>query len=111
ISQARKARIPVMTANVTSPDSAAFAWFGQDEYQSGVLLAGELQKALMAAGKNEGKIVVALCAPGVGVLVQRLEGFKKGLEGTRYTVAGPFDATPENTTNYAAWENLASAHK
>jgi ribose transport system substrate-binding protein len=110
IRQAAEAGIPVVTANVTSPDSAAAAWFGQEEYQSGVVLASELKKALVAAGKDEGKVVVGTCAPGVAVLVQRFEGVKKGLEGTGYTVAGPFDVTIETTSNCGAWENLAGAN-
>jgi ABC-type sugar transport system substrate-binding protein len=51
------AKIPVVTVNVTSPGSAASAWFGQDEYNSGVLLAKELRKILEAEGKKSGKIL------------------------------------------------------
>jgi simple sugar transport system substrate-binding protein len=111
IRQASGAGIPVVTANVTSAASAASAWFGQDEYGSGVILAGELKKALGARGKKEGKIVVGVCAPGVAVLTARYQGFQKGMEGTGFTVTEPFDVTPENTSNYAAWENLAGANK
>jgi len=95
---------------VTAPDSAAQAWFGQDEYNSGVLLGQELKKILEAQGVTEGKIVVGSCVPGVDVLVDRYDGFKKGLEGTKYTITEAFDVTPENTSNYAAWENLAGAN-
>jgi simple sugar transport system substrate-binding protein len=105
------AKIPVATANITSPKSAAELWVGQDEYQSGVILAQELKKILDAQGKKSGRILVGLCKPGVDVLVKRYEGFKKGMEGTAYKITEPYDVTTENTSNYSAWENLASANK
>ncbi len=111
IKQAVDAGIPVVTANVTSAGSVSAAWFGQDEYQSGVLLATELRRSLAAAGKHEGKLVVGVCAPGVAVLTERYRGFKTSMEGSRYAITEPYDVTPENTANYAAWENLASANK
>src|SRR5439155_8801014 len=86
IQDAVTAGIPVVTANVTSPESKASAWFGQDEYKSGVLLAREMRKLLEAGGKLEGKISVGMCAPGVEVLKSRYEGFKKGMEGTKYAI-------------------------
>lgn len=112
LQEAKNAGIPVMTANVPpiTEDAVFGAWFGQDEYQSGVILATELKKALEAEGKTEGKIVVGICAPGVSVLVDRYNGFKKGLEGTNYTVSEPMDVTHDITTNYSAWENLATAN-
>jgi len=111
IREAVAARVPVVTANVTSPGSAASAWFGQDEHNSGVLLARSLREALEAEGILEGKIVVGMCAPGIDVLVARHNGLKQGLEGSKYVLAGPFDVTVENTRNYGAWESLAGAHK
>ena len=110
IRQATEAGIPVLTANVTSPGSTATAWFGQDEYASGMILATELRKFLAAQNKHEGRIIVGICAPGVGVLVERYEGFKKGMSGTKYQISDPFDVNTENTANYGAWENLAGAN-
>src|ERR1051325_6025129 len=52
IRQATEAGIPVLTANVTSTGSAAKAWFGQGEYNSGILLANELKKFLAAQNKQ-----------------------------------------------------------
>ena len=111
IKEATDAGIPVLTANVTSPDSTASAWIGQDEYQSGVLLANALKKIMTDAGTTSGKIVVGACAPSVQVLIDRYNGFKKGMEGTQFEVSTNYDVTPENTSNYSAWENLASANK
>ncbi len=111
IRQAVAAGVPVVTANVTSEGSKAAAWFGQDEFQSGVILAAELRKILEASGKLEGKIIAGECLPGVSTLTSRYRGFKKGMEGSRYTITDAFDVTPENTSNYAAWENLLSGAK
>jgi ABC-type sugar transport system substrate-binding protein len=110
IRQATEAGIPVLTANVTSPGSTATAWFGQDEYASGMILATELRKFLAAQNKQEGRIIVGMCAPGVGVLVERYQGFKQGMAGTKYQISEPFDVNTENTANYGAWENLAAAN-
>ncbi|MCI0538739.1 MAG: substrate-binding domain-containing protein, partial [Verrucomicrobiales bacterium] len=110
IRQATQAGIPVLTANVTSPGSTATAWFGQNEYASGVILATELRKFLVLRNTHEGRIIVGICSPGVSVLVDRYEGFKKGMEGTKYQISEPFDVNTENTANYGAWENLAGAN-
>lgn len=110
IKDATDAKIPVLTANVASLDSASPTWFGQDEHGSGVVLATELRKLLDAAGKKDGKILVGICAPGVDVLVRRYEGFKKGMEGTAFQISQPYDVAVENTKNYGAWENLAGAN-
>ncbi|MBI2927113.1 MAG: substrate-binding domain-containing protein [Verrucomicrobia bacterium] len=110
IRQATEAGIPVLTANVSSTGSTATAWFGQDEFASGVTLATELRKFLAVQNKPAGRIIVGICAPGVSVLVERYEGFKKGMAGTQYLISDPFDVNTENTANYAAWENLAGAN-
>ena len=110
IRQATEAGIPVLTANVNSPGSAATCWCGQDEYQSGVILAGELRKSLEREGKSQGRIIVGICAPGVGVLDERYRGLKQGFAGSSFEVSNAFDVNTENTANYGAWENLAGAN-
>jgi ABC-type sugar transport system substrate-binding protein len=110
IQEATQAGIPVASANITSEGSAADSWFGQDEYQSGVVLAAELRKMLEAEGKKSGKILAGICKPGVAVLEERYKGFQKGLEGSAFTVTDPKDVGTENTANYAAWENQATAN-
>jgi simple sugar transport system substrate-binding protein len=111
IREAVAAGVPVVTANVTSPGSAAAAWFGQDEYVSGMLLARTLRARLEADRKLEGRIAVGICAPGVEALTRRYDGLKEGFQGTRYVLTEAFDVTTENTSNYSAWENLASANR
>lgn len=110
INEAVDAGIPVMTANMTSPESKTEAWFGQDEYQSGVILAQELTKQLQASGKKSGKILAGICAPEVAVLQDRYHGLQKGLARTGFTVTDAKDVKVENTENYAAWENQATAN-
>lgn len=111
LEDAAKAGIPVMTANVAPLPTAEFgAWFGQDEYGSGVILAREMRRFLSAQGVRSGKVVVGICAPGVGVLVARYNGFKKGMEGSGFTVTEPRDVTHDVTTNYSAWESQHNAN-
>lgn len=110
IKEATDASIPVVTANITSEGSTSESWFGQDEYESGVILAKEMRKLLEADGKKSGKILAGICKPGVAVLEERYKGLKKGLEGSPYTVTDAKDVGTENTANYAAWENQVSAN-
>ena len=110
IKEAISADVPVVTANITSAESGAPSWFGQDEYQSGVILATELRKMLDADGKKSGKILVGNCKPGVAVLDERVKGLKKGLEGSAYALTDPKDVGTEKAANYSAWENQATAN-
>jgi ABC-type sugar transport system substrate-binding protein len=110
IKGATDAGIPVVTANITSDGSTSESWFGQDEYHSGEILAAEMRKLLEAGGKKSGKVLAGICAPGVAVLEERYKGFKKGLEGSGFTVTDAKDVGVENTKNYSAWENQATAN-
>ncbi len=110
IRRAMKAGLPVLTANITSTASESPAWFGQDEYQSGVLLAESLVKVLGERAKLPGKVVVGICHPGVAVLTARYKGVVKRLAQTPLQVSEPRDVTVPSTTNYAAWESLISAN-
>ena len=110
IKNATQAGVPVVTANVSSPDSTASTWFGQDEFGSGIILATAIRNALGEAGKTHGTIIVGICAPGVDVLNKRYDGFKKGMAASGFVVSEPFDVGTENGANYGAWENLVGAH-
>ena len=110
IKEATDAKIPVATANITSEGSTADSWFGQDEYHSGVILADQIKMMLDANGKKSGTILVGICASGVAVLDERYKGFKKGMEGTGYTVTDPKPVGTENTANYSAWENQVTKY-
>ena len=110
IRRAMKAGLPVLTANVTSAQSESPTWFGQDEYQSGVVVAESLLKALGERAKNPGRVVAGICAPGLSVLTRRYDGLVKGLAGSELKVTEPRDVTVPNITNYAAWESLIGAN-
>ena len=111
ITQAVDAGIPVVTANITSPNSKASTWFGQDEYNSGILLGSKIREMLEAGGKTSGKIVIGICVAGEEVLVSRYKGVKKAFEGSQFSVTDPYDVKVENTANYSQWENLATANR
>jgi ABC-type sugar transport system substrate-binding protein len=110
IQEATSAGIPVVTANTTSEGSASQAWFGQDEHQSGVILATEMRKLLEAAGKKNGTVLAGICAPGDAALEARYKGLKEGLAGSGFTVTDEKDVGIENTKNYSAWENQTTAN-
>lgn len=109
IKEATDANIPVATANGISPGSTASVWVGQDEYQSGVVLAEQMRKQLAAQGKKSGTILVGICAPSMSVLTDRYRGFKQGMEGSGFTITDAKDVKAGLTENYASWENLAPA--
>src|ERR671917_2285742 len=54
IQQAVDQGIPMVGANVTGLETALTAWVGQDEYNSGVILGGQMREQLEAAGVTEG---------------------------------------------------------
>jgi len=109
IKAATDAGVPVLTANSISEGSTASVWVGQDEYQSGVVLAEQMKKQLEAQGKKSGTILVGICAPTMSVLQDRYRGFKKGMDGSGFGVTDAKDVTAGNTTNYSAWESLVPA--
>ena len=111
IGQAVEAGIPVVTANITSPESKATTWFGQDEYNSGVLLGKKIREMLEAQGTKSGKVVLGICAPGEIVLMDRYKGVQKAFEGSGFQVTQPYDVKVENNQNYSQWENLATANR
>jgi len=111
INAAMDAGIPVMTANVTALESKAPAWFGQDEYNSGRILAQELLKILQKKGITKGKIVVGGCVPGIKVLTDRYDGFMEVMKAyPDFKVSQFYDVTSEVGTNYSAWESLYGAN-
>ena len=112
IERVAQSGIPVVTANVTLPAGAQTgAWFGQDERNSGVILAREVKKALTAAGQINGTVVVGVCAPGVDVLTARYDGFKEGMKSSGFSVTEAYNVKVEKAANYAAWEGLANANQ
>lgn len=109
IKRAVKAGTAIETANVISP-RAKVGWFGQDEFQSGVLLAKQLVGLPTLRGKS-GTIVIGDCAPGVSVLTARYNGIMQVLKThSEFKVIGPFNVTGNPATNYSSWQSLYTAH-
>jgi ABC-type sugar transport system substrate-binding protein/GAF domain-containing protein/HAMP domain-containing protein len=109
IQQAVEANIPVLTVNLRCPDSLSSAWFGQDGYQSGIILGRELQKALTAAGKTSGEILVA-SAREIQEMHERYTGLKRSLRGSAFTLSEFYGVGIEEEQNYAGWEQLVQKH-
>jgi len=97
----------IMVTNGDAPDTPRQAYYGVDEVEFGRAEA----RAVINAGVTEGKVVVGTCNPSVLPLQQRFEGIQEvfadypGIE-----LVGPIDSTAEQTTNYAAWENIVTAN-
>jgi len=109
IQEAVKAGIPIVTTNLRFPGSAISAWFGQDSYQSGIMLGRNLQQALAAVGKTSGEIVVA-SAREISELHERYAGLTRSLQETEYTLSEFYDAPLNEQLNIAAWEKLIQSH-
>ncbi len=101
--------IPVVTANLTGPAVAGWAWFGQDGYQAGFVLAQEFKQTLAANGLHSGTIVVGV-STFEPELLARCEGFKKGLQNTAYTLTPPQETTLDVESNFRIWAGLVAEH-
>ncbi len=100
--------IPVETANVIST-RAGVGWFGQAEYNSGILLARTLLN--LGLKNKSGTVVIGSCAPGISVLAARYRGVASVLKAQkRLKVIGPFNVNGDPATNYSAWQSLYTAH-
>jgi ABC-type sugar transport system substrate-binding protein len=85
-------------------------WIGPDQVTNGRALAEKLKEALTEAGKSEGLIVLGSCGPGVSTVEERIAGFREGMADTAFELSQAYDVTGENTSNYSAWESLATAN-
>jgi ABC-type sugar transport system substrate-binding protein len=110
INEAIDAGIPVVTVNITSPESKSPLWIGPDQVTNGRALAEKLKEALTAAGKSDGLIVLGSCGPGVSTVEERIAGFRAAMADTSFELSQAYDVTGENTSNYSAWESLATAN-
>jgi simple sugar transport system substrate-binding protein len=102
--------IPMVGANVTGLDTALKAWVGQDEYNSGVILGGELLEQLDAAGVTEGKVAVGICSAAAQVLQDRDAGLRKAFEGSNFEVLPAQEVLIPVPDNYGRWENIMAAN-
>jgi len=104
------AGIPINSANNVALNSALDMWVGQDEYNSGILLAEEIKAQLEAAGVTGGTIVIGSCFPGNPVLDARSLGIRSVFDGTGFELTEDQDTKLDNTENYNIWDSLAIAN-
>lgn len=110
IQTATDAGIPIAAANNTALNSTLDLWVGQDEYNSGVLLAQEIQNQLVAKDVTSGKVVIGSCFPGNPVLDARSQGIHSVLDAAGYELTQDNDTKLDNTENYNIWDSLAIAN-
>lgn len=110
IQQAADAGVPLVGANVTGLETALTSWVGQDEYNSGVILGGELLTQFEAAGVTEGKIAVGICSAAAKVLQDRDSGLRKAFEGSSFEVLEAQEVLIPVPDNYGRWENVMAAN-
>jgi simple sugar transport system substrate-binding protein len=110
IQQAVDQGVPLVGANVTGLETALKAWVGQDEYNSGVILGGELLKQFETAGVSEGKIAVGICSAAAKVLQDRDAGLRKAFEGSSFEVLPAQEVLIPVPDNYGRWENIMAAN-
>jgi ABC-type sugar transport system substrate-binding protein len=102
--------VPVVGFNVTALDSALTTWVGQDDYDSGVSLGGELLKQLNDAGVAEGTIAVGSCNPEENVLQDREAGLRQAFAGTPFALLDTQDVHLPVPENLSAWEGITAAN-
>jgi simple sugar transport system substrate-binding protein len=110
IQTATDAGIPLAASNNTALNSTLDLWVGQDEYNSGVLLAEEIKNQLQAKDVTSGKIVIGSCFPGNPVLDARSLGIHSVLDSAGYDLTEDQDTKLDNTENYNIWDSLAIAN-
>lgn len=102
--------MPVVGFNVTSFDSALATWVGQDDFDSGRILGGELLKQLTATGTIKGKIAVGSCNPGETVLAEREAGLRQAFAGTAFELLAAQDVHLPIPENASAWETIIAGY-
>jgi ABC-type sugar transport system substrate-binding protein len=103
---AEEAKI-IMVANGDAPGTPRQAYFGADELAFGKALA----QAVIDAGLTEGKVIIGSCYPPALPLQLRDQGVREVFAAyPGINVLETFDSTAEQTTNYAFWENIVTAH-
>jgi len=101
IKKGRDAGIPVITLDTDAPDSARLAYIGTDNLAAGRIAGQEMRKLLPQGGK------VAIGTGSLTALnsLQRIEGFKQAIQGTRIRIV----ATNNDKEDAATAVSLAAA--
>lgn len=97
----------IMVANGDAPGTPRQAYFGADEVAFGKALA----QSVIDAGVTSGKVIIGSCFPPALPLQLRDQGAREVFaQHPDVEVLETFDSTAEQTTNYAFWENIVTAH-
>lgn len=101
IKKGRDAGIPVITLDTDAPQSARIAYIGTDNLAAGRIAGQEMRKLLPQGGK------VAIGTGSLTALnsLQRIEGFKQAIQGTRIRIV----ATNNDKEDAATAVSLAAA--
>lgn len=101
IKKGRDAGIPVITLDTDAPDSVRLAYIGTDNLAAGRIAGQEMGKLLPQGGK------VAIGTGSLTALnsLQRIEGFKQAIQGTRIRIV----ATNNDKEDAATAVSLAAA--
>lgn len=113
IDNATNAGVPVATYDVASPASLETVHVGPRNLDIGKAMADAYTNTLGSnASTATGSVVLGICFPGLDVLEARVTGFKNEMQkvAPKMTVLGAFDTTFDPAKNYAAWQQLVSAH-
>ena len=103
---AEEAKIIAVT-NGDAPGTPRQFYVGADEVAFGKALA----QAVIDAGITSGKVIIGSCYPPALPLQQRDQGLREIFANyPDIDVLETFDSTAEQTTNYAFWENIVTAH-
>ncbi len=87
VKKALSAGIPVITFDTDAPDSGRLLYVGTDNYKAGYEAGKMMVKVLNGKGK------VAICTGSLTALnsVQRMEGFKEALKGTKVEIVETYN--------------------
>ncbi len=101
IKKGRDAGIPVITLDTDAPESARIAYIGTDNLAAGRIAGQEMRRLLPQGGK------VAIGTGSLTALnsLQRIEGFKQAIQGTRIRIV----ATNNDKEDAATAVSLAAA--
>jgi len=93
IKKAMDAGIPTITLDTDAPESVRLAYIGTDNYAAGVEAGKQMVKLLPEGGK------VAIGTGSVTALnsIQRMEGFREAIKGTKITVVEPINNDKEDS--------------
>lgn len=104
------AGVPLATLNVPPEGSDVPLYVGVNEFDVGAAIADVVIEQIGADA--EGSVVLGNCFPGLGVLENRVDGFKEQISqgSSTLTVEGAFDTLASPTDNLGAWESLVIAN-